>query len=129
MNKFYEKNIIKNLVKTDKIKISPLQMSVKNKSNKIKKSIAINEISILRQSRQAASLSIKNGKKNIIKKLRGDGLLVCTPAGSTAYNLSVHGPILNLNSNKLSISPVSPFRPRRWKGKLLVINLKYILEI
>tara|TARA_B100000401_G_C52670045_1_gene654413 strand:+ start:143 stop:922 length:780 start_codon:yes stop_codon:yes gene_type:complete len=119
MNKFYEKNIIKNLVKTDKIKISPLQMSVKNKSNKIKKSIAINEISILRQSRQAASLSIKNGKKNIIKKLRGDGLLVCTPAGSTAYNLSVHGPILNLNSNKLSISPVSPFRPRRWKGKIV----------
>ena len=119
MNKFYEKNIIKNLVKTDKIKISPLQMSVKNKSNKIKKSIAINEISILRQSRQAASLSIKNGKKNIIKKLRGDGLLVCTPAGSTAYNLSVHGPILNLNSNKLAISPVSPFRPRRWKGKIV----------
>ena len=119
MNKFYEKNIINNLVKTDKIKISPLQMSVKNKSNKIKKSIAINEISILRQSRQAASLSIKNGKKNIIKKLRGDGLLVCTPAGSTAYNLSVHGPILNLNSNKLAISPVSPFRPRRWKGKIV----------
>ncbi len=128
MNKFNEKNIIKNLIKTDKIKISPLQMSVRNKNNKIKKSIAINEISILRQSRQAASLLIKNGKKNIIKKLRGDGLLVCTPAGSTAYNLSVHGPILNLNSNKLAISPVSPFRPRRWKGKIVSNKSKIYIK-
>jgi len=119
MNKFHEKNIFKNFLKTDLIKISPLQMVVKNKYGKMKRSIAINEISILRQSRQAASILVKNGSKNIIKKLRGDGLLVCTPAGSTAYNLSVHGPILNLNSNKLAISPVSPFRPRRWKGKIV----------
>ncbi len=119
MNKFHEKNIFKNFLKTDLIKISPLQMIVKNKYGKIKRSIAINEISILRQSKQAASMLVKNGSKNIIKKLRGDGLLVCTPAGSTAYNLSVHGPILNLNSNKLAISPVSPFRPRRWKGKIV----------
>ena len=77
-----------------------------------KNAIAINEISVLRQSRQAASMSIKIGKKDLIKNLRGDGMLVSTPAGSTAYNL-VHGPILNLNSNKLAISPVSPFRPRR----------------
>ena len=119
MNKFYEKNFFKNIFKLDIIKISPLQMIVKNKFNKIKKSIAINEVSVLRQSRQAASISIKNGSKIVIKKLRGDGLLVCTPAGSTAYNLSVHGPILNLNSNKLAISPVSPFRPRRWKGKIV----------
>ena len=119
MNKFSKKNFIKNLNKTDLVKISPLEMKVKNKINKYKKSIAINEISILRQSRQAASVSIKHGHKNIIKKLRGDGVLVCTPAGSTAYNLSVHGPILNLNSNKLAISPVSPFRPRRWKGKIV----------
>ena len=128
MNKFNSKKDLKNFVKTDLIKISPLQMNVKNKFGKIKKSIAINEISILRQSRQAASISIKNGSRFIIKKLRGDGLLVSTPAGSTAYNLSVHGPILNLNSNKLAISPVSPFRPRRWKGKIISnkskINIK-----
>mgnify|MGYP003326336838 CR=1 FL=1 len=84
-----------------------------------KKSIAINEVSILRQSRQAASLNIKLGKKNIIKKLISDGILVSTPAGSTAYNMSVYGPILSLNSNKLSISPISAFRPRRWKGKIV----------
>ena len=128
MNKFNEKKILKNLSKTDSIKISPLQMSVKNKFNKIKKSIAINEVSILRQSRQAASISIRNGSKYIIKKLRGDGLLVCTPAGSTAYNLSVHGPILNLNSNKLAISPVSPFRPRRWKGKIISNKSKILIK-
>ena len=119
MNKFNNKKIIKNFAKTDLIKISPLQMIVKNKFGKLKKSIAINEISILRQSRQAASISIKNGSRFIIKKLTGDGLLVSTPAGSTAYNLSVHGPILNLNSKKISIAPISAFRPRRWKGKIV----------
>ena len=94
-------------------------MIVKNKKNQKKKYLAINEVSILRQSRQAASLSIKYGAKLLIKKLVADGVLVSTPAGSTAYNLSVHGPILTLNSKKLSISPISPFRPRRWKGKIV----------
>jgi len=119
MNIFSSKNIIKNLTKANMISISPLEMTVKNKNNKTKKSIAINEVSILRQSRQAASLSIKQGSRQIIKKLVSDGVLVSTPAGSTAYNLSVHGPILSLNSKKLSISPISPFRPRRWKGKIV----------
>ena len=128
MNRFSNKNFLKNLTKKDLIKISPLDMIVRNISGKIKRSIAINEVSILRQSRQAASISIKNGSKYLIKKLRGDGLLVSTPAGSTAYNLSVHGPILNLNSNKLAISPVSPFRPRRWKGKVVSNKSKIIIK-
>ncbi len=119
MNIFSSKNIIKNLTKANMISISPLEMTVKNKNNKTKKSLAINEVSVLRQSRQAASLSIKQGSKQIIKNLVSDGVLVSTPAGSTAYNLSVHGPILGLNSKKLSISPISPFRPRRWKGKIV----------
>ena len=89
------------------------------KYNIKKSSIAINEVSLLRQSRQAASLRISNGKKILIKKLIGDGVLVSTPAGSTAYNLSVHGPILSLNSKKLAITPISAFRPRRWKGKIV----------
>ena len=119
MNKFSSRNIISNLHKAKMITISPLEMVVKNSKNQIKKHIAINEVSILRQSRQAATLSIHYGSKQVIKRLVSDGVLVSTPAGSTAYNLSVHGPILSLNSKKLSISPISPFRPRRWRGKII----------
>ena len=90
MNKYSQKNFLKNLTKIKSVSINPIEMQVKNKKNKLKKSIAINEISILRQSRQAAKLSIHKGKKTIIKKLISDGVLVSTPAGSTAYNLSVH---------------------------------------
>jgi NAD+ kinase len=127
MNKFSSKNIIKNLSKANIVSISPLEMIVKNKSNQTRKSLAINEVSILRQSRQAASLSIKHGSRQIIKKLVSDGVLVSTPAGSTAYNLSVHGPILSLHSKKLSISPISAFRPRRWKGKIVNDKSKIII--
>ena len=119
MNKFSSRDIIKNLIKANMVSISPLEMIVKNRNSQIRKSLAINEVSVLRQSRQAASLSIKHGSRQIIKKLVSDGLLVSTPAGSTAYNLSVHGPILSLHSKKLSISPISAFRPRRWKGKIV----------
>ena len=127
MNKFSSKNIIRNLSKANMVSISPLEMIVKNKKNQIKKSLAINEVSILRQSRQAASLSIKQGSRQIIKKLVSDGVLVSTPAGSTAYNLSVHGPILSLHSKKLSICPISAFRPRRWKGKIVNDKSKIII--
>jgi len=128
MNKFSSKTIINNLSKANMISISPLQMIVKTNKNQTRKYLAINEVSILRQSRQAASLSINYGSKNIIKKLVSDGVLVSTPAGSTAYNLSVHGPILSLNSKKLSISPISPFRPRRWKGKIVSDKSKIVIK-
>ncbi len=128
MNKFSLKNITKNLSKGKMITISPLEMIVKNNKNQIKKHLAINEVSILRQSRQAALLSINYGSKKIIKRLVSDGVLVSTPAGSTAYNLSVHGPILSLNSKKLSISPISPFRPRRWRGKIVNDKSKIIIK-
>ena len=102
-------------------------MIVRSKE-KLKKCLAINEVSILRQSRQAANLSIKNGSKYIIKKLISDGVLVSTPAGSTAYNLSVYGPILNLNSKKVSIAPISAFRPRRWRGKIISDKSKITIK-
>ncbi len=128
MNKYSPKNIIKNIYKAKMISISPLEMTVKNNKNMTNKHIAINEVSILRQSRQAASLSISHGSKKIIKELVSDGVLVSTPAGSTAYNLSVHGPILSLNSKKLSISPISPFRPRRWKGKIVSDRSRIVIK-
>ena len=128
MNKFSHNKFINNLRKAKLISISPLEMKVLTKTGQLKTSIAINEVSILRQSRQAANLKIKNGKKDIIKKLISDGILVSTPAGSTAYNLSVHGPILNLNSKKLSISPISPFRPRRWRGKIVSDNSTIVIS-
>ena len=128
MNKFSTKHTIKNLSKAKLVSISPLEMIVKTKNNKTKKSIAVNEVSILRQSRQAALLSIFKGSKAIIKRLVSDGVLVSTPAGSTAYNLSVHGPILSLDSKKLSISPISAFRPRRWKGIVVSDRTKIIIK-
>ena len=128
MNKFSNENFIKNLNISNCIKIYPLQMIVTNKNNQTKKSIAINEVSILRQSKQASSISITANKKNIIKNLISDGVLVSTPAGSTAYNLSVHGPILNLDSKKLSIAPISAFRPRKWKGKIISNNSKIFIK-
>ena len=128
MNKFSKENFLKNLKTSRNIKIHPLQMIVKTKVDQIKKSIAINEVSILRQSKQTSSISITSNKKNIIKNLISDGVLVSTPAGSTAYNLSAHGPILNLDSKKLAVTPISPFRPRRWRGAIINDKSKIIIK-
>jgi len=128
MNKFSNKNFLKNLKLSKNIKIHPLQMTVKTKVDDIKQSIAVNEVSILRQSKQASSISITSSGKNIIKNLISDGILVSTPAGSTAYNLSVHGPILNLDSNKLAVTPISPFRPRRWRGTIINDKSKIVIK-
>jgi NAD+ kinase len=118
MNKFSDNNLERKINLSKKTYTKPLVIEVKTKKYK-KKILAVNEISLLRQSKQTASLKLKIGKKIILKKLIGDGILVSTPAGSTAYNLSVHGPILSLDSSKLAVTPISPFRPRRWKGKII----------
>ena len=128
MNKFSNKNFLKNLKTSSNIKIYPLKMTVKNKNNQTKKAIAINEVSILRQSKQTSSISITSNKINVIKKLIADGVLISTPAGSTAYNLSAHGPILNLDSKKLAITPISPFHPRRWQGKIVNDKSKILIK-
>ena len=119
MNKFKKNNLHSYISKAKQVEISPLYMTAYTKSRTKKSAIAINEVSLLRQSRQTAYLQINNKKKVLIKKLICDGVLISSPAGSTAYNLSVHGPILSLNSKKLAITPISPFRPRRWKGKII----------
>ena len=119
MNKFKTYDVEMRISKAKLVSISPLEMKVITKTDKTYSKIAINEVSLLRQTRQAASLQIANSKRILIKKLICDGVLVSTPAGSTAYNLSVNGPILSLYSKKIAITPISPFRPRRWKGKIV----------
>jgi NAD+ kinase len=123
MNQYDFKNLDKKIKNAKKTIINPLQIISSNKKHK-NNLIAVNEISLFRQSRQTASLRIKVEKKIIIKKLVSDGVLISTPAGSTAYNLSAYGPILSLNSGKLAVTPISPFRPRRWKGKIVSNGLK-----
>ena len=124
MNKFTFTDIERKISKAKKTLINPLELIAIDKNNKRKKLIAINEVSLFRESKQTALIRLKVGKKIIMKKLIGDGVLISTPAGSTAYNLSVHGPILSLNSGKLAITPISPFRPRRWKGKIISNNMR-----
>tara|TARA_B100000700_G_scaffold299231_1_gene366103 strand:+ start:1028 stop:1789 length:762 start_codon:yes stop_codon:yes gene_type:complete len=128
MNKFHRTNLEKIIKKTKLLSINPLEISIINSNGKQFKTLAVNEISLLRQSRQTAILNLKINNKELIKKLIGDGVLVSTPAGSTAYNLSVHGPIISLDSKKLLITPISPFRPRRWKGKLFSDNSKVLIK-
>ena len=119
LNKYISKKIYKKIKKARLTTIYPLQISTTSKGKNKQSFLAINELSLFRQSKQTVSLKLKINNKILIKKLIGDGVLLSTPAGSTAYNLSVHGPILSLNSKKLAITPISPFRPRRWKGKIV----------
>ncbi len=128
MNRYLRKFFLRNIKASKMTIILPLEMIVLSKKNISKKSFAINEVSILRQSKQAANLSISINSRYLMKRLVSDGVLVSTPAGSTAYNLSVHGPILNLNSKKISIAPISPFRPRRWKGKLVSNKSRIVIK-
>ena len=128
MNKFHQTNLEKRIKKTKMFSINPLEISVINSNGKQFKTLAVNEISLLRQSRQTAILNLKINNKELIKKLVGDGALVSTPAGSTAYNLSVHGPIISLDSKKLLITPISPFRPRRWKGKVFSDSARVLIK-
>jgi len=125
MNKDNQKNILQKLKKSKKIIINPISIRAVNLNNKIIRLIAINEISLFRQSKQTASVQVEINKKVIVKKLVGDGILVSTPAGSTAYNYSANGKILSLKSGKLAVTPISPFRPRRWSGKI-VSNKSFI---
>ncbi len=123
MNKVSTKDFEKNIIKLKKITINPLEVITTNKNNLKNRNIAINEISLFRQSKQTSSLKIEVGQRILIEKLIGDGVLVSTPAGSTAYNFSARGPILSLNSEKITITSINAFRPRKWKSKILSNNV------
>tara|TARA_B100001029_G_C15041009_1_gene443626 strand:- start:227 stop:991 length:765 start_codon:yes stop_codon:yes gene_type:complete len=119
MNKLFFTNLENRIKQTKSFIINPIESNIITTNKKLFKTIAINEISLLRQSKQTAILNLQINHKNLIKKLISDGVLVSTPAGSTAYNLSVNGPILSLNSKKIAVTPISPFRPRRLRGKII----------
>jgi NAD+ kinase len=127
MNRYHVKNLNFKIKKSKKIIINPIKVQAIDYKKKKLKLIAINEVSLFRQSRQTSSIQVMENNKMIIKKLIGDGILVSTPAGSTAYNFSVNGPILTLMSGKLAVTPISPFRPRKWKGR--VVSNKSFIKI
>lgn len=109
--------------------VSPLQVEAVTQDGTVHQMCAINEISLLRETRQTAKIEVTVGDRVRIKELICDGVLVATPAGSTAYNLSAHGPILPLDSKLLALTPISPFRPRRWRGAILPDRMKIILRV
>ena len=104
--------------------IAPLRITAVTQAGETQEMFAINELSLLRETRQTAKLEVTVGSRVRIKQLVGDGVLVSTPAGSTAYNLSANGPILPLDSDMLALTPISPFRPRRWRGAVLPDEMK-----
>ncbi|MEQ8479784.1 MAG: NAD kinase [Hoeflea sp.] len=109
--------------------IRPLEMAATDANGKTHNALAINEVSLLRQSYQAAKLRLSVDGQERMEELICDGIMVATPAGSTAYNLSAHGPILPLDAQLLALTPVSPFRPRRWRGALLPNKVTVTMEI
>ncbi|KEG20112.1 NAD kinase [Bartonella bacilliformis] len=119
MNEFHEKKLPDRIAAAHKKNIHPLRMIAKSECKEHIEALAINEVSLFRQSYQAAKIRISVDDKVRIEQLSCDGILVSTPAGSTAYNLSVQGPILPLMAPLMALTPVSPFRPRYWRGALL----------
>jgi NAD+ kinase len=129
MNEFKEANLLKRLESARAIELHPLLMKVQTVSGVKKDAYCINEVALLRQTRQAANLRVSIDGKVRMKELICDGAVVATPAGSTAYNLSAHGPIIPLGAELLALTPISAFRPRRWRGALLRDSAKIKLEI
>ena len=119
MNEYDSKNLIERLENSQSFNLHPLRMRAQDVDGKITEAIAINEVSLFRETRQAAKIDIKVDGIFRLKNLICDGILVATSAGSTAYNLSAHGPIVPFGAGVLAMTPISPFRPRRWRGALL----------
>ena len=119
MNAVNDEDLIQRLNSSQSIKISPLSMTANTADGSAHEAIAINEVSLLRETHQAAKIKISIDGNVRLDELVCDGVLLSTPSGSTAYNLSAHGPILPINADVLALTPISAFRPRRWKGAIL----------
>lgn len=129
MNEFEAGELTERIAAATETIIHPLKMTVTDKKGTTHSALAFNEVSMLRQQHQAAKLRISIDGKTRLDELVCDGIIVATPAGSTAYNLSAHGPILPINSPLLALTPISPFRPRRWRGAILSREAELEIEI
>jgi len=129
MNEYSEDDLPERIDRAERASVNPLRMKVTDIDGEIHERLAINEVSILRQTAQTAKLRILVDGRERMAELSCDGLMVATPAGSTAYNLSAHGPILPIGANLLALTPVSAFRPRRWRGALLRHDAKVEIEV
>ncbi|KAB2848717.1 MAG: NAD kinase, partial [Sphingopyxis terrae] len=119
MNEFRARGLYRRLARAERVKLRPLEMTATNVRGRERRALAINEVSLLRMTHQTANLRILvNGVKRL-DNLVCDGVLIASPAGSTAYNLSAFGPIVPIGAHLLALTPISPFRPRRWRGALL----------
>ncbi len=119
MNQYRPSGLLKRLKDAREVRLTPLRMIARTTRSQTREAIAINEVSLFRSSRQTARLAISVDRKPRLPELHCDGCMVATAAGSTAYNLSVHGPIIPLGTGLLALTPISAFRPRRWRGALL----------
>ena len=129
MNEYAEEDLIARIDRAERATVNPLRMTVTDVHDQSHDRLAINEVSLLRQTAQTAKLRIIVDSKERIAALSCDGIMVATPAGSTAYNLSAHGPILPIGANLLALTPVSAFRPRRWRGALLRHDARVEIDI
>src|SRR5262245_58923210 len=129
MNEYSEKDLVERLAAAEVTVIHPLLMRARDAAGRVHRHRAINEVSLFRQSYQAARLRIMVDGKERLAELVADGVLLATPAGSTAYNLSVQGPIIPIGAPLLALTPISPFRPRRWRGALLPDRAHVTVEV
>ncbi len=129
MNDYQEEGLLERIQAAERAVIHPLAMTAVDKTGKVWKSLAINEVYLFRQTYQTAKLRVVIDGKERLNELACDGILLCTPAGSTAYNLSAHGPIIPLGARALALTPISAFRPRRWRGALLRHTAKVTFQV
>ncbi len=129
LNQYHEDDLPERIARAQKTVLRPLRMQANSESGTSVDAIAFNEVSLLRQTKQAAHIRVSLNGVVKIEELMCDGVLVATPAGSTAYNLSAHGPILPLGSQLLAMTPISPFRPRRWRGAIVPAAIEIKFEV